>query len=136
MKTIKIISFIFLIAIMSISCTGQNSKNENISVKNADDVHVFYFHYTRRCSTCEAVEAESKNAVAELYGDKVSFAGYNLDEEDGQAKGDELEVSGQTLLIVYGNTKINLTNEGFMYATTAPEKLKAIIKEKVDPLLN
>ena len=47
----------------------------------------------------------------------------------------ELGVSGQTLLIVSGETRINITNEGFMNARSNPEKLKQIMKEKIDPLL-
>jgi len=122
--------------LMTMSCSAQTNKNEeNTKIFKAEKVEVFYFHYTRRCVTCNAVESVSKEAVAELYGDKVSFTGYNLDDADGEAKGKELQVSGQTLLIVAGDTKINITNEGFMNARNNPEKLKAIIKEKIDPLL-
>jgi len=135
MKTIKLISLLFVMASMSISCTGQTNKDETKSVKKADDVQVYYFHNTRRCATCKAVEAESKKAVEELYGDKVAFAAYNLEEEKGEEKANELGVSGQTLLIVSGETKINITNEGFMNARNNPDKLKQIIKDKIDPLL-
>jgi len=40
------------------------------------------------------------------------------------------------LLVVKGNQKINLTNEGFLYAVTNPAKFKSLIKEKVDPLMD
>lgn len=121
---------------MNISCSAHTNKKENSdNDSKADKVEVYYFHFTHRCATCQAVESVSKEAVAALYGDKVSFAGYNLDEEAGKTKGDELNVSGQTLLIVSGDTKINLTNEGFMNARSNPDKLKQIIKEKIDPLL-
>jgi len=46
-----------------------------------------------------------------------------------------LEISGQTLLLIAGETRINHTNEGFMQVGTNPDKLKQIIKEKIDPLL-
>ena len=137
MKTIKIISIVvFFITAMNISCSGNASKNENATVKKADDVKVYYFHNARRCATCKAVEAESKKAVEELYGDKVPFAAYNLEEDEGEQKAEELGVSGQTLLIVSGNTKINITNAAFMNARNNPEKLKQIIKNKIDPLIN
>ena len=135
MKTINVL-FLALIALnMNISCSAQTNKREKTKVASAEKVEVYYFHFTRRCATCNAVENVSKEAVAKLYGDKVSFTGYNLEDEAGKTKGDELEVSGQTLLIVAGNTKINITNEGFMNARSNPDKLKAIIKEKIDPLL-
>lgn len=136
MKVVKLL-FVTVVALsMNISCSAQTEKNEKLTTVPAiHNVEVYYFHYTRRCATCNAVENVSKEAIAELYGDKVSFTGYNLDEETGKIKGKELEISGQALLIVSGNTKINITNEGFMNARSNPEKLKAIIKEKIDPLL-
>ncbi|MGM0505502.1 MAG: nitrophenyl compound nitroreductase subunit ArsF family protein, partial [Bacteroidota bacterium] len=95
---------------------------------------VFYFHYTRRCATCNAVEDVAKEAIEEFYGDDVLFVSYNLDEADGKEKAEETGISGQTLIIVSGENKMNITNEGFMNARTNPEKLKQIIKEKIDSL--
>ena len=136
MKSIKLLLLAFLAIGMNISCSAQTNKdNKENSVSKADKVKVYYFHYTRRCATCNAVESVSKEAIAELYGDKVTFDDFNLDEKEGETKGKELEVSGQTLLIVAGDTKINITNEGFMNARSNPDKLKAVIKEKIDPLL-
>ena len=137
MKIIKLFSIVLFITGFQISCSAQSAKeDETTKVTNAKKVEVFYFHYTRRCATCNAVESVSKQAVEELYGDKVGFAGYNLDEKTGEAKGKELEVSGQTLLIVAGDKKIDITTEGFMNARSNPERLKAVIKEKIDPLIN
>ena len=134
MKTIKVFLLAVLAFGMNISCSSQTKKdNKETSVSKAGKVEVYYFHYTRRCATCNAVEDVSKEAVAELYGDKVTFTDFNLDQEAGETKGKELEVSGQSLLIVAGDRKI--TNEGFMNARNNPAKLKAIIKEKIDPLL-
>jgi hypothetical protein len=136
MKSIKLILLVVAAIVINISCSSQTSRDDKaISISKADKIDVYYFHYTRRCATCNAVESVSKQAVSELYGDKVTFADYNLDEEAGEIKGKELEVSGQTLLIVADDTKINITNEGFMHARSNPDKLKAIIKEKIDPLL-
>ncbi|NJK87054.1 MAG: hypothetical protein HC906_14855 [Bacteroidales bacterium] len=136
MKTINVFLIVFLAIVMNISCVAQSNNDEkSTNVLKADKIEVLYFHFSRRCATCNAVESVSKEAVAELYGNKVTFACFNLDEEIGQSKGKELEVSGQTLLIVAGDTKINITNEGFLNARNNPEKLKAIIKEKIDPLL-
>ncbi|MBN1116187.1 MAG: hypothetical protein JXA77_03215 [Bacteroidales bacterium] len=135
MKTIKVLLLAVMALSMNISCSAQTNKNVETKVSKTDKVQVYYFHYSRRCATCNAVESVSKDAIAELYGEKVSFAGYNLDEKAGEEKGKELAVSGQTLLIVAGDTKINITNEGFMNARSNPDKLKQIIKENIDPLL-
>jgi hypothetical protein len=118
------------------SCTAQADKTlKNTSVSEAGEVEVIYFHFSRRCVTCKAVEEVSKQAVADLYGESVIFTGYNLEEQDGKEKGRDLGVSGQALLIVSGDTKINITNEGFRYARSNPEKLKQIISENITPLL-
>jgi hypothetical protein len=115
------------------SCVGQN--NDNTGSQQTADVEVYYFHFTRRCATCKTVESEAKKAVQELYGDAVQFLTYNLDKNEGEQKADDLGVSGQTLLIVKDETKINITRAGFMNARNNPDKLKQIIKNKIDPLM-
>ena len=65
----------------------------------------------------------------------ITFQSLNLDEATNKTLADKLGVSGQTLLLVKGDQKINLTTEGFMYAVAKPEKFKEIINEKVDGLL-
>lgn len=133
MKTLRFLMIALLTISSCIACSAQTSNNETSATNGK--IEVFYFHYTHRCATCRAVEDEAKRAVSELYGDKISFASYNLDEADGEAKGKSLEIAGQTLVIVSGDKKIDITNEGFMFARTNPEKLKAVIKEKIDGLL-
>jgi hypothetical protein len=136
MKSIQFLFIAVLAFSLNSSCTAQTKKQEeDKQVVNATKVEVFYFHYTRRCATCNAIERVSKDAVTEYDANKVSFAEYNLEEYDGEIKGKELDISGQTLLIVANDTKINITNEGFMNALSNPEKLKQLIKEKIDPLI-
>jgi hypothetical protein len=65
----------------------------------------------------------------------MTFQSLNLEEASNKTIAEKLGVSGQTLLIVKGDRKINLTNEGFMYAVVKPEKFKEIINEKVDGLM-
>ncbi len=110
---------------------------QNVSKK----VEVYYFHNTSRCITCKTVEAEAKLDVETLYPDFVktgdlSFTSLNLEEEKGKLIAGKLGVSGQTLLLVKGESKIDITNEGFLYARTNPVKFKKIIKEKMDQLLD
>jgi hypothetical protein len=109
-------------------------------IASGDKVEVFYFHFTRRCVTCQAVEDETKKAVEALYPEqfekgKVSFTGVNLDEESSKPVAERCKVTGQTLLVVSGETRIDLTAEGFMYARTNPDKLKEELKKAIDPLL-
>jgi hypothetical protein len=65
----------------------------------------------------------------------ITFQSLNLEEPVNKLIAEKLGVTGQALLFVKGDQKINLTNEGFMYAVAKPEKFKEIINEKVDWLL-
>jgi hypothetical protein len=133
MKTFKL--FLTLALFIPIIGWSQTSKNE-AKKTSSPKIEAYYFHNTARCITCKTVEAEAKTDLENLYGGKVSFKALNLEEDATKMIADKLQVSGQTLLIVKGDQKINLTNEGFMYARTNPLKFKSIIKEKVDKLLD
>ena len=131
----KIILFGFTLMLMScLFCNAQTAKKEIKSTASAK-VEAYYFHMSTRCVTCKAVEAEAKKNLEALYGNKVTFQAISIEEDASKAIVEKLKISGQTLLLVKGDTKINLTNEGFMYAMNNPEKFKSIIKEKVDGLL-
>jgi hypothetical protein len=139
MKTIR---FLLSLAILFqvIACNAQTDKKPAKSSGSSEKIEAYYFHFTARCFTCRNVEAKAKESIETLYPDlvqkgKISFQSINLDDESSKAIAQKLNIYGQTLLIVKGDTKINLTNEGFMYAGSNPEKLKAIIKEKIDSLL-
>lgn len=131
----------FLMLLFSVAaCNAQTDKKQTVAVTSGNDVEVYYFHRTIRCVTCKTVEAEARKNLEILYPElfktgKISFTSLNLEEATGKSVGDKLGVNSQTLLIVKGDQKINITNEGFLYAVTKPDKFKEIIKEKVDPLL-
>jgi hypothetical protein len=136
MKNLHLIIIAFLALTMNISCTGQAGEKKNTAaISESGPVEVFYFHNTRRCATCNAVEDVTRAVLAEQFGNKIAFTSYNLEEADGKGKAEDLGVTGQTLLIVKGEKKINLTNEGFMYARSNPEKLETVLVEKIQPLL-
>lgn len=138
MRTIKILFSISLFLAV-FSCNGQTKKEATKAV-SANTVEAYYFHFNARCMTCKTVEAQALANIELLYPEmvksgQVSFTAVNLDDPDGKIIGKDIGVSGQTLLLVKGDQKINITNEGFMYAVSQPEKFRAIIKEKVDGLL-
>ena len=139
--------FLFSLALLLLSglasCNAQSSQGVQNSVHQdqtspaelSDKVAAYYFHFTSRCVTCKAIEAEAKANLENLYGGKVPFKSINLDEASSRMIAEMLQVSGQSLLLVKGKQIINITNEGFMYARTDPEKFRSIIKENVDRLL-
>ncbi len=136
MKAAKLLSAWMLLLGMMAACSEQKVQNtEVVTIENEGSVEVYYFHNARRCATCEAVEAQSKTALQEMYGNDVKMFVFDLEDKEGAGKAEALDVSGQTLLVVSGSTKIDLTNEAFLYARTNPEKLKQTLKENIDPLL-
>ncbi len=134
MRNIFCLSFILMLIVSSFSVNAQTAKKET-AASSTNKVEAFYFHNTSRCVTCKTVESEAKADLESLYGTQVTFKTLNLEDATTKPIADKLQVSGQTLLLVKGDQKINITNEGFMYARTNPAKFKKIIKEKVDKLL-
>ena len=139
MRRLLLISVV-LITIVGISCNSRTNQKPAPAVSKDGDVEVYYFHMTTRCVTCKTVEAEAQKNVEMLYADQVkagriSFTALNLDEATGKSLGEKLGVNSQTLLIVKGDQKINITNEGFLYAVSQPQKFAEVMKSKIDPLL-
>jgi len=139
MKKLFLISFI-LIALAGISCNGQANPKSTPLVSHNKSVEVYYFHMTMRCNTCKTVEAEARKNVEMLYPDQVrdgriSFTSLNLEEATGKSMGEKLGVNSQTLIIVKDDQKINITNEGFLYAVSQPQKFTEVMKSKIDPLI-
>jgi hypothetical protein len=140
MKSLKSL-FAIAMLVPFLSLNAQSSKKEvKTSSSSSDKIEAYYFHFTARCTTCKTIEAKAKENLETLYPNQVkqgliTFQSLNLEEAPNKTLAEKLGVSGQTLLLVKGNQKINLTNEGFMYAVAKPEKFKEIINEKVDGLL-
>jgi hypothetical protein len=140
MKNIRfLLALVFVFQFLS--SNAQTAKKEVKSDENSSDIiEAYYFHFTARCTTCKTIEAQAKEDLEALYPNQLkagllTFQSLNLDDESNKALAAKLGVSGQTLLLVKGDKKVNLTNEGFMYAVVKPDKFKAIINEKVDGLL-
>ncbi|WP_282037126.1 nitrophenyl compound nitroreductase subunit ArsF family protein [Saccharicrinis aurantiacus] len=161
-NTIYKLSIVLLVATFIQSCTNSNSKTKAISEKpaqtegccaskieagnsaetgccstknDATQIKAYYFHATRRCATCEAVETVTKESLKEFYGFSVSFTSINRDENKDNLMIEKYKISGQTLLIIKGDKVVNLTNDAFMNARTKPEKLKQKIKSTIDSML-
>ena len=139
-------SLLFMLAVLSLfgckASTTENQTNEIQSAENvqSDDIQVYYFHNTKRCATCNAIEDETLMALELLYKEHIEagtieFTSLNLEEEEGEKMAETLQVSGQTLLLVKGETRVNLTNEGFMNARTNPSRFHEILKSQIDQLL-
>lgn len=138
MKNIILFMAVGLIA-FSCNCGSSSNKNQekeqenkNTSIAKANQVQAYYFHFSRRCKTCQSVEEVTKKVLNELYGNAVTLQSINLDEE-GEANelAEKMDVKAQTLLIVVDGKKHDLTNAAFLNAVNAPETLKEKIVEAV-----
>ena len=145
MKMLKPSILILLVTLSLFGCkapTADNQTTENQTTENvqSNDIQVYYFHNTKRCATCNAVEDETLMALQMFYPEQseagtIEFTSLNLEEEEGESMAESLKVSGQTLLLVKGETQVNLTNEGFMNARTNPTKFHEILRTQIDNLL-
>jgi hypothetical protein len=147
MKTLKTI-LLFFILLSVLSCNSKTvSKDQQSPVSavttsagNSDKIEAYYFHFTVRCETCKTIEANTKENLETLYPEYVkqgliTFQSLNLDDASVRQIAEKLGITSQALLFTKGDQKINLTNEGFLYAVAKPEKFREIINEKVEFLL-
>ena len=138
MKTMR---FLLVLAILlpSLVSNGQN-KAATKSAAKTEKIEVYYFHFTRRCMTCNAVETESKKAVEAMYPNlvksgKITFKAFNLDDATCKTVAERCGAEGQSLLVIGSGKRIDLTSQGFQYAVNNPDKLKAELKKAIDPLI-
>ncbi|MFZ4582573.1 MAG: nitrophenyl compound nitroreductase subunit ArsF family protein [Paludibacter sp.] len=102
----------------------------------ATKVEVYYFHYSRRCATCNAVEEVTKKTISESFASQfkkreITFKSVNLDEDTSETLAKKCKAEGQALLIISNGKRIDLTDKAFMYARTSPEKLKGEVKKAI-----
>lgn len=140
MKHLILWSFALILMLGGISCNAQTAKKEETKAVVKGNVEVVYFHFTRRCMTCNAVETETKKVLETLYATqikagKIAFKSINLDEPTSKTAAEKCGAEGQSLLVMSGGKRIDLTSQGFMYAVNNPERLKAELKKTIDPLL-
>jgi hypothetical protein len=136
MKQITLFCFALLLITGNWSCNAQANKKAEAKTTVSAKVEIYYFHFTRRCATCLSVEENAGKAVESLYADKVkkgeySFKGINLNDDSSKSIAEKLGIGGQTLLVVSGDKKIDITDKGFMNAHDL-EKMKEEIKKAVE----
>ena len=140
----KIINLLVLLLFVFNGFSNNNSKSSNIikdSSKNENKIEVYYFHYKYRCSTCLAVEEQTRNDLIDIYPAKmnsgeITFQSVDMEEKSGEDLANKMKVKWQTLIFIHNGQRTDLTNDAFLYAQTNPNKLKVKIKEIVDKMLN
>lgn len=138
MKAIGMILGLLAFFLMPLSGEAQSKvKADKVTkLKSGETASVYYFHYTRRCFTCNEVESQTQKALQELYPQQmksgiITFTSINLEEKEGKAIADKVSAKGQSLLVVKGNQNTDLTDKAFMYATTTPARLKTELEKVI-----
>lgn len=139
----KLISYLILFA-LNISLFTVNAvesaKDDVNMVILAPKVEVYYFHFTRRCGTCVAIEEETQKALSQYFPEELKtgiivFKSINIDESNSKALVEKYKIGGQALIVISGSKRADLTQQSFMYAQSNPDKFKQIVKSTIDPFL-
>jgi len=125
MKTLKLFSVLLFSFILS-SFNCQNKGGDTKTNQNISKIEVIDFHSTHRCTTCLAIEANTKFTLnnyfsEELKAGKITFQVINVDEKENEKIAEKFEASGTSLFLnVIQNGKekhIDLTEFAFMEGT-------------------
>ncbi len=139
-KNMKKFIILILLLTTGISVSGQTSKNISLHPK----IEIYYFHPTRRCLTCLAIEANTKKTLDtyfenDLKSGLIVFQSVNVDEEINQKLAEKYEAAGSALWLTKikngSEKKTEMTNFAFSYGRTDPEKFINGLKEKINELL-
>ena len=105
---------------------------------------VIYFHATRRCATCMAIENNTLKALETFFPDQlkkgtVKMSVINVDDDKNKAIAEKYEAAGSALYItktVGGKeSKTDMTDFAFSYARTNPEKFMNGLRDKINTLM-
>jgi hypothetical protein len=141
---LALLTLVFIAGVYTVSaqcCDSKQLADASTSTKvccdatQTDNVKAYYFHATRRCVTCEAVEKVAKETISENYKGKVEFVSINREEEKNSELVKKYKVNGQTLLLIKGDKTLDLTSPAFMYARNKPEKFEDKLKSGIDSML-
>lgn len=133
-----LLSFIMIGTSLQLNAQLKKAESEKVTADN-DNIKVYYFHNTRRCATCQAVEDVTKTTIDENYAEQLKsgtiiFESLNIEEDENTSVAEELQVSGQSLIFVKNGKVVDLTNDAFLYARTNPEKLQKKIIKTIDSM--
>ena len=124
MKTFKLLSATTLM-IFFFSCSGNAQDKGSSTTSKTNQIEVIDFYGTHRCTTCKAIEANTKYTLdtyfaKEMRSGIISFKTINVDDEKNEKIAENFEAAGTALflnVIVNGKeTHIDLTDFAFMKA--------------------
>ena len=139
------LSFLLIWSITFMACNGNAQTDEKKSTDKSSVVQVIDFHTTHRCVTCKAIEKQAFDALnnhfkSELDDGTITFQTINVDDESNYVIAEEFEASGTALFInIVSNgtsTKVDLTQFGFMNATSDDDSFEKGFVDEINKALN
>lgn len=107
-------------------------------------LEVLYFHATRRCPTCMAIEENTRKTLNTYFSDQlkkgiIKLTIINVDEDKNKAIAEKYEATGSALFLTKTTgakeSKTDLTDYAFSYARNSPDKFINGLKNKINELL-
>ena len=135
MKTLK--SLFLMLFVLGFIFSGNVESFATTKIEG-EITKVYYFHSTRRCPTCMAIEKETKKVLKEtafaeaMKSGDIVFKSYNAENAANSKLVKKMGVSGSSLFVVKGDEKIDLTSKGFMYGLKQPEKLREALRKALN----
>ncbi|GEM_PF-361273 len=143
-------------SLLFFSCSENKSRNnevtsktelatdENLMIDSEKKVDVYYFHSRMRCTLCVNLENVTKQTIEGLFSEgiadgKLGFHILNVDQPENRALAEKYYAFGPTLLVCEKNgrseTIIDLTAEGFRYASRDASRFASILKNTIEKAL-
>lgn len=107
-------------------------------------LEVIYFHATRRCATCKAIEENTRKTLNTYFPEQmkngtIKMTIINVDEEKNAAIAGKYEAAGSSLFLtrtVNGKeTRTDMTDMAFSYARSNPPKFMTTLKDKINEIM-
>jgi len=140
MKTIGL-SLILMVFFSTMSLNNTINAQQESSANTKVDV--YYFHATKRCPTCQAIEKETLKTLNNSFSEQmnegiVKLHILNIEENENSDIVEKYEISGSSLILVPadGGDPVNLTNKAFLYARDQAFAFRKALKENLNKLLN
>jgi len=139
MKTIGL-SLILMVFFSTMSLNNTINAQQESSANTKVDV--YYFHATKRCPTCQAIEKETLKTLNNSFSEQmnegiVKLHILNIEENENSDIVENYEISGSSLILVPadGGDPVNLTNKAFLYARDQAFAFRKTLKENLNKLL-
>jgi hypothetical protein len=124
---------------------NSTSDGEAVSIYSRlsrEPIYVYYFYFTPRCEECLIVEKALVKVLNDYYSQamkdrRLIYKTINLTNPDPESRkiAQDLKVRRQLLLIVSGDTILNLTRDAFRYAENQYELFRNSMKNSIDQVL-